>query len=199
MTRFSGTPPPPVHHNTSLEAERKFQELQVRLKAVETERDDIGRERDRAQQQFELFQRRFAEAELQKRKQQELNVQLKNIIIRSGNSDSEPLDSVVIEAFCDIRALIQKIVHKHYKFPPARLDKTRNSLFERQKVFFRPFPELPESIQQFRARAKIFELLDDEIFDRPCFELNGEMEESFQDFEAALRTCHNGEPQVLQH
>ena len=197
MSRFSRAPPAPAPNHASLELERNFQELQARLRAVETERDGLGRERDRAQQQSELFQRRFGEAELQKRKQHELNVQLKNIIIRSGNSDSEPLDSVVIDAFCDIRALIQKIVHKHYQYPPARLDKTRNPFFERQKVFFKSFPELPEPIQRFRARAKIFELLDEEIFSRPCFELGGEMERNFQDFEAALSTSHKGEPQAL--
>ncbi|MCJ1377669.1 hypothetical protein MMC17_000765 [Xylographa soralifera] len=78
---------------------------------------------------------------------------------------------------------------------PVKIEKVGNKLFEKQKAFFRgDFFHMSEEIRRFRVRAKIFQLLQDKIFDEPCFGLSSEIEDGLVEFEATLKSCNRGSP-----
>lgn len=172
----------------------KVQELQSENNRLKSDRDAIHKENERQRELVESLRRNFGQAETQRRNLVEQNTKLRNIIIKSGNSDSEPLDQVVIKLFCELRDQIVKIVHKQYgKLFADKLVKMNNPLWDGQKVFYSQLKELPESARRYRARAKIFELLFEDILNVPCFGLDETMEDCLGNFEAALISSDQGE------
>ncbi|MCJ1386158.1 hypothetical protein MMC17_009284 [Xylographa soralifera] len=113
---------------------------------------------------------------------QEQNAKLRAIIIKGSNTDNEPLDTIVIRLFCDLRDLVRKIVHKHYRMDGTihLEDKSCNTYFESQIKFFQRFqPDQPDSIRKYRTRAKIFDFV-------------------FAAFEVALTFCEKGNMDIIE-
>ncbi|MCJ1395586.1 hypothetical protein MMC18_008472 [Xylographa bjoerkii] len=177
--------------------ERKFNELQVRTTELDAEKESTHQENRRYQKQVQDLQTRVRELEINKRKVQEQNVKLREIIIKGGGSDNEPLDSDIITKFSELRGQIQKIVHKYYHqsclMRPLPIVKAQDRLFDRQKAFYRgtEYNSLTEDIRRLRVRGKMFQLLYENLFDDPCFGLNEKYEDRFADFELLLRKCEN--------
>lgn len=124
------------------------------------------------------MENRIQESEIQSGRLQEQNTKLRDIIIKNGNHDSESMDAVIIKSLCELRDLIQRIVQRHFVMRPGRLDH-RGPHFKDQKAFFKGDyfqPLVPESIQKYRVRAMMFQILFYEILIRPCFGLNEEIE-----------------------
>lgn len=77
---------------------------------------------------------------------------------------------------------------------PGRLEH-KSPHFKEQKNFFKGNhfqPHVPESIRRYRVRAMLFELLFYEIFKRPCYGLNEEIENGLEKFETALYASYQG-------
>lgn len=77
---------------------------------------------------------------------------------------------------------------------PSRLDH-RGPHFKDQKVFFKRDcfqPQVPEPIRKYHVRATMFHILFYEIFIRPCFGLNEEIENGLGEFEIALYAGYQG-------
>lgn len=49
-----------------------------------------------------LLENRIQESEIQRRRLQEQNTNLKDIIIKNGNHDSESMDAVIIKSLCEL-------------------------------------------------------------------------------------------------
>lgn len=104
------------------------------------------------------------------------------------------MDAVINKSFCELRDLIQRLVHKHYVMRPRRLDH-KDPHFKEQKGFFKGVcfqPHVPEPIRRYRVRAMMFEILRCNILTKPCFGLNDEIENELGEFETALYASHQG-------
>ena len=140
------------------------------------------------------MENRIQESEIQRRRLQELNTKLRDIIIKNGNHDSESMDAAIIKSLCELRDLIQRMVQRHYVMRPGRLDH-RGPHFKDQKAFFKGDcfqPQVPEPIRKYHVRAMMFQILFYEIFIRPCFGLNEEIENRLGEFETALYVGYQG-------
>ena len=168
-------------------------QIECKLGELQTQNETLIAERDCNKRVVEEHQKLHGEIELQKRKLQEQNMKLRDIIIKSGNSNDEPLDSVIVKSFGELRELIQKIVHKYYVMRPARLERNKNSFYEDQKAFYADFrPEVSEANRKFLTRAKIFRLIDSKLLSPPCFGLDGEREHVLAKIEHDLRKSKKG-------
>ncbi|MCJ1345772.1 hypothetical protein MMC31_003981 [Peltigera leucophlebia] len=147
------------------------------------------------------LENRIQESEIQRSRLQEQNTKLRDIIIKTGNHDSESMDTVIIKSLCELRDLIQRIVQKHYVMIPGRLEH-KSPHFKDQKTFFkgeRFQPHVPESIRRYHVRAMMFEILSCEILTRPCFGLNEEIENGLGEFETALYASYQGDSKGATH
>lgn len=177
--------------------ERKICELQSTNKSLIEERAHVEQERRHLVNQTETLQKRLAEVEEQKHQLQNQNTKYREIFIKHGQNDNEPVDAVIIKSFCDLREQIQRIVQKQYKVPPTPLQPFRGELFEDQKAFFgQPWThqDAPNATKFFIMRAQLFKLLQGGIFRRPNFGLNDDLEENLATFEEALVARGKGLP-----
>ena len=177
--------------------EQTLNELWIKINALTAEKDGMLRENGHCQEKIAELEKHCRELDANRRRLQEQTTKLREIIIKAANNDNEPLDTVIINTFSGLRGLIQKIVHKYYPkdylMDPMKIEKGGNKLFEKQKAFFRgEFFHMSEDIRRFRVRAKIFQLLQDRIFNEPCFGLSPEMEDSLAEFEDKLKSCNRG-------
>lgn len=159
--------------------------------------DHATQEKERLRKQVETFKMLYAEAELQRRHLQEKNSKYRDIIIKSGKNDDEPLDHVVIKYFCDLREQIQKIAQKEYTKHSANLDSQTNPLSDQQKAFFGgPLmsPEVLRSTRIFSIRSQLFKFLREFFFQSASFGMDAKMEAHLADFEAAIKSCRKGQP-----
>lgn len=173
----------------------QIRELQIANKSLSTQIDHARQEREQIIEQAKIFQTHHAEAERQKRLLHEQNTKLREIFIKNGQHDNEPVDSVLVKSFCDLREQIQRIVQKQYSIPPARLKSHNNPLFDKQKTFFRGtwmHIDVARSMKNFSIRAKLFEFLEERILRPANFGIGGGMEQCLADFEAALKSCGKG-------
>ncbi|MCJ1431996.1 hypothetical protein MMC27_001352 [Xylographa pallens] len=181
------------------QVEETLNELLIKTNDLNNEKNVMLRENARCQEKIEELEKHCREVDANRRRLQEQTTKLREIIIKGGSNDNEPLDTVIINTFFGMRGLIQKIVHKFYPraylMDPMKIEKGGNKLFEKQKAFFRgEFCHMSEDIRRFRVRAKMFQLLQDEIFDEPCFGLSSEIEDGLAEFEAGLKSCNRGSP-----
>ena len=165
------------------------------------QRDEIfsearEQEHERSTKQAEAFNARYTELLEKNRRLEERVARLQGVITKNASNDNEPLDTQVINAFCNLRQQIQSIVHRQYDNTPTQLKKTTNSdLFDKQKAFFRGefFDSgVPQSTRQFGVRAKLYSLLHERILTAPCFGLDEDMERTLTDFENELVNVRRG-------
>ena len=179
-----------IEMSTNLELEQKIRELESTNRSLQADRDRIARE---AEQEREGLRERLREAEFLEHTLQEQKMKLKDIIIKSGNSDSEPLDSVLIKSFSKLRERIQSIVHQDYTMKQPILEDSKSAIHDKQKIFFGAFRRgVPEPERRFRTRAKIYEILHTNILIKANFGLGDDMESGLANFERALRACKEG-------
>ncbi|MCJ1283394.1 hypothetical protein MMC26_002722 [Xylographa opegraphella] len=184
-------------NNPEKQVEQTLNDLLIRINDLNAEKDVTLQENRRYQERIAELEKNCRELEVNRRRLQEQTTKLREIIIKGGSNDNEPLDHVIINTFSGLRGLIQKIVHKYYPkaylMEPTKLEKGGNKLFERQKAFFRgDYLHMSEDIRRFRVRAKIFQLLQERIFDEPCFGLSPEIEDGLAEFEARLKSSNKG-------
>lgn len=169
----------------------KTEELERTQKELET----TNRERTKLQADIAGANQKIWDTEAMNRSLQAKNTKLRDIIIKSGNNDTESTDSVIIQQFSELRDFIQKIVHQHYSMEPQQLDVSRSSVFKRQKEFFRGDTfqrNIPDKVRRFRVRAKLFEILNTTILSSQCFGVGWETEQSLAGFELELRSDEKG-------
>ena len=191
--------------NPEKEVESKIFQLQQEISQLKKERTQLWEnintlEREKEQQrhtadrQFEALKKRYAASELQKQKFQESSSKLRDIIVKNGSDDSEPVDSVVTRSFGELRDLIQKIVHKHFSVMP-RFHRANNPIYDKQKNKFDMWYEkdIPEPMKKYRSRAIMFQLLNEEILARRLFGLDGTMESHLAKFETDIDGSREGQ------
>ena len=191
--------------NPEKEVESKIVQLQQEIFQLQQERTQLWynintlerekeQQRDSADRQFDTLKKRYAASELQKQKFQESSSKLRDIIVKNGSDNSEPVDSVVTRSFGELRDLIQKIVHKHCSVMP-RFHRANNPLYDKQRNKFDTWYEkdIPEPIKKYRSRAVIFELLNEEILAKRWFGLDGTVEIHLAKFETDIDGCREGQ------
>lgn len=94
--------------------ELKSEELERTQKELET----INRENKKLQADIARANQKIWDTEAMNRSLLEKNAKIRDIIIKSGNNDSESTDTVIVQRFSELRDFIQKIVHQHYSMEP---------------------------------------------------------------------------------
>ena len=181
--------------NNFNDVERHIYELQSANKSLDMKRARAEQEKKHMMEQVETFRKRLAEVEHQKRQLETQNTKFRDIFIKHGQNDNEPVDTVLIKSFCDLREQIQRIVQKQYGTPPNPLYIEKGPFLEKQKAFFgRPwmYQDVPIASKKFVMRAKLFTLLQEGVFQRPNFGLGGDLEENLAKFEEALISGSKG-------
>lgn len=180
------------------DVERKICELQSANKSLIKEAARAEQEKKDITKQTDNLQKRLAEVEDQKQQLQKQNTKYRDIFIKHGQNDDEPMDAVVIKSFCDLREQIQRIVQKQYSNPPNPIQIDKGPLFEEQKAFFKMswmHQSVPNAKKILIMRAQIFKMLQVGIFQRPNFGLGGDLEKNLANFEEELFSCAKGLPQ----
>ena len=138
------------------------------------------------------------EAKAQSRRLQENNSQLRSIILKGSNSNTDVPDDRIRNSFVELRDLIQRIVHRHYSAQgQMRLKSQGNAHFEAQKRFRNYVKDLTaEPIQKFAIRARLFKFIDDYLLRARSFGVD-RYEKDLDDFERELDRSKNGRP--LRH
>lgn len=138
-----------------------------------------------------------------KERNQELQGQvtkLRDIILeRAGHGSQDPPEFTISTTFCGLIARMQGLVHKFCRCDQAPRH-TESSLSVNQREFFDNWDagrNLTTPQRQKRTRAKIFELMCDDILCAPLFgldamEKHGELEASLARFEISLNSINLG-------
>jgi hypothetical protein len=109
----------------------------------------------------------------------------------------EPSDEKVVEAFRALRDLTQKIVHNRLNIQEdhVRAYSKNARMKEMQTAFFKGWEELSDQTRRYRLRAKIFDILNEELFKKPCFGLAEAVEDSLVNFERSIH-LNQGEQSI---
>lgn len=125
------------------------------------------------------------------------NETLRRTVQRITNATSdEPSREVIIANFIGIKDLIQTIVNEDYTMQRPRLERYQDNipLYSKQKQFFCFFHDgMSENERKNRTRAKLFDILWEEIFSKKIFGLSEDMEQWLVHFENTFFEAAKGQ------
>ena len=164
--------------------------MKRRLATVEDEKRETEAELDYIRNDFQTERTKL---DIQKRR----NETLRRTVQRMMNATSdEPSRAIIIASFLGIKDLIQTIVNEDYTMQRPRLERYQDNipLYNKQKQFFRSFHDgMSENERKNRTRAKLFDILWEEIFSKKIFGLSEDMEQWLVHFENAFFEAAKGQ------
>jgi hypothetical protein len=108
-------------------------------------------------------------------KKEESIRELDCIVADSVQQGTEPPDEEIAADFRSLRSQVQLVAQTYYKL---RTLTRRRTFSTEQTNFFSDWENLSEAIRRFKVRAEIFGILQQEIFNKPCFGLARREEEN---------------------
>lgn len=135
---------------------------------------------------------KIKELELALNKSRQESKRLNSIIIRSGTPTAGPSDDQIRLNFIDIRDSILRIVRNHYQatsvsLMPLRKEPTTQS--QRQHQWLGNYNRSSAELRNYLVQGAIFFIIDKQMFSRPIFGVDEEMECSLGDFEEEMEGC----------
>jgi molecular chaperone GrpE (heat shock protein) len=188
--------PATEHHNLGLEAAR--QKVEEQHASTRTENEALKEQVAYMQEEKKALEFQLKEQEQKIQKLRAQAATYRNIVIKRGCSDNAEMDDASItKTFTDLRAIIQKIVHKHCHLDPQIPPTTNRKLSSDQKKFLKFWDEKCSTNElQFRLRAEIFSMIYKSFLSKPSYGLEAEptrhLEEGLVNFEQALQKTGAG-------
>jgi hypothetical protein len=113
-------------------------------------------------------------------------------------------DASITKDFTDLRAIIQRIVHKHCHLDPQIPPTTKRKLSSDQKKFLNLWDEKCSTNElQFRLRAEIFSMIYKYFLSKPSHRLEAEptrhLKEGLVNLEQALQKTGAGKKRKFFH
>ncbi|KAI9864679.1 MAG: hypothetical protein M1813_003169 [Trichoglossum hirsutum] len=178
--------------------ERPIQEIQGKLTELTAENSRLTNEKLAITEEADTSKARASSLEdtnarlkedlaLQRKRVRELtqkSQRLNQIIIDSGQQESEIPDDKLASDFRDLRDLVQKAAHRYYK--SVAIGRPEN-LSDTQMEFFSGWSQRRDGERALRVRAAFAKCLRDYIFDQPYFGLDEGRESCMRDFENDIR------------
>jgi hypothetical protein len=167
--------------------EQEYRALEVRIGNI-----------DQSSKNTQELQQRLATINQQNIELREQVSKFREIILKRTNNQVQAIpDSTLINSFVDLRVQIQHIVFKFYRFDRAHHLKLKGASSTQQDFFGLFARDFSEAQLKRRARARIFEILSQEILCRPIFGLDdfdkkGDLESSLCTFESTLNSITRG-------
>ncbi len=199
LERHSGNARSSATANPLEAIDRAMFDLKKENDLIKDERSKAHNDAEHLRNKYEALAAKLQQASIEQKRYKDQKIKFLDMLNKNAGDDSEPVEREVIQSVQEIRHKILGIVHQIDKFELVR-NKLENRfvgddgwIFEKQKDIVDNWKkDGPHSQRQLLARATVFDILNMEIFSKPCFGVGGELERQLRNFERRIAEHNAG-------